>query len=130
MRVYTVHIRKPTVDIVHDVIFVREGFNWCAFLFSALWALVNRLWLVAMGLLLLESILQAAFVVVKVDVSIQLLIGVGLAILFGFFANDFRRWNLSRRHYAETDVIVAENEMAAERRFWERRPELVAGQFS
>ena len=57
LKVYTVHLRQPARDAERDLVIVREGFSWGAFLVSVLWALWNRLWLVAIVLMALELVL-------------------------------------------------------------------------
>ena len=43
-----------------------------------------------------------------------------LALLLGFEAASLRRWTLSRRKWRMLDVVVADDEEAAERRFFDR----------
>jgi hypothetical protein len=112
LRIYTVHLRRPVRDQDKDVVLVKEGFSWPAFLFSGLWALWNRLWLVALGLCL--------------DPLSEIAISIGFALLVGFVANDLRRWTLAGRGYFEADVVAAPDALAAELRFYEHRPTVLA----
>jgi hypothetical protein len=43
-----------------------------------------------------------------------------IALLMGFEAASLRRWTLSRRKWRQLDVVVADDEEAAERRFFDR----------
>ena len=43
-----------------------------------------------------------------------------LALLMGFEAASLRRWTLSRRNWHQLDIVVADDEEAAERRFFDR----------
>ena len=43
-----------------------------------------------------------------------------LALLMGFEAASLRRWTLSRRNWRQLDIVVADDEEAAERRFFDR----------
>jgi hypothetical protein len=43
-----------------------------------------------------------------------------LALLLGFEAASLRRWTLSRRNWRQLDIVVADDEEAAERRFFDR----------
>jgi len=43
-----------------------------------------------------------------------------LALLLGFEAASLRRWTLSRRKWRLLDIVVADDEEAAERRFFDR----------
>ena len=61
MRVYTVHLRQPGPD--EDLVFIREGFSFWAFLLTWAWALWNQLWLFA-GALIVANLAIAGTVVV------------------------------------------------------------------
>src|SRR5258708_12826272 len=43
-----------------------------------------------------------------------------IALLMGFEASSIRRWTLSRRNGRQLDIVVARNQEAAERRFFDR----------
>ena len=43
-----------------------------------------------------------------------------LALLMGFEAASLRRWTLSRRNWRQLDIVVADDEEQAERRFFDR----------
>src|SRR4030088_3244 len=43
-----------------------------------------------------------------------------IALLMGFEAASLRRWTLSRRKWRQLDIVVADNEESAERRFFDR----------
>jgi hypothetical protein len=68
-------------------------------------------------------------VMVAVDVGLPAL-GVGrgavmvinllLALLLGFEAASLKRWTLSRRKWRQLDIVVADDEESAERRFFDR----------
>jgi hypothetical protein len=49
-----------------------------------------------------------------------LLADIIVALLMGFEASSLRRWTLSRRHWRQLDIVVADDEDTAERRFFER----------
>ena len=127
MRVYTVHVRTPTQRLDRDVILVREGFNWLAFLFSPLWALGSRLWLVALGLIALELLWATLAMELGLDVVTQGAISFGLALLIGWVANDLRRWTLFRRGYAEVGVVAARENDEAMQRLFDQHALLAAG---
>ena len=120
MRFYTVHLRRHGLDPDRDLVLVEEGFCWPAFLFSVVWALWYRLWLVA---LILVLAIVAIFVLV---VTVAGPASAGLALVIGFVANDLRRWTLKRRGFVETGVVTGRDRDAAERRFLEGDPRLAA----
>jgi len=43
-----------------------------------------------------------------------------IALLMGFEAATLQRWTLSRRNWRQLDIVVADDEEAAERRFFDR----------
>jgi Protein of unknown function (DUF2628) len=123
MPVYTVH--APTADnaditAADRFAFVRDGFHFWAALFGPLWLVWHRLWLALIGWII---------VMIGIDVGMARLGGGGTAIFFsnvliallmGFEASSIRRWTLSRRNWRQLDIVVADNEESAERRFFDR----------
>ena len=130
MRVYTAHIhpRRRDADGIadRDIVLVKEGFCWPALFFSVIWAIWKGLWLVALLFLLLQAALSFFFSVFLVGTLTQVVLSLVLAIAIGFFANDLRRWTLSRRGFRDADVVAERNLIAAERRFFENSPGLTA----
>ncbi len=43
-----------------------------------------------------------------------------IALLMGFEAASLQRWTLSRRNWRQLDIVVADDEESAERRFFDR----------
>jgi Protein of unknown function (DUF2628) len=130
MRVYTVHIHPRGRDSGglgdRDIVLVKEGFCWPALFFSVIWAIWNGLWIVALLFLLLQGALSFFFDVFLVGAPAQVALSVVLAIAIGFFANDLRRWALSRRGFRNAAVVAERGLVAAERRFFENSPGLTA----
>ena len=120
MKVFTVHVKTDAVRSSEKPIFLREGFNIYAFLFTMLWALYQRLWWHAAGIM-------AAFVLLiqlgvhhfisSVSVGILQL---AMQVLIGFAANDWRRRSLEKRGYIMTDITTGDSLLRAERRYFER----------
>ena len=63
----------------------------------------------------------------EADFWTQTALSLGLAILVGMFANDLKRWTLFRRAILEVAVVTGDGIDAAERRFWDQRPQLARG---
>ena len=126
MKVFTVHTRRGGLDPDRDIVLVKEGFSWPAFFFSFAWALWCRFWLVALGIFLIEVAVNAALAALGADPASQAAISLGLAAAIGLVGNDLKRWSLWRRGYIESDIITGEGGDAAERRFFERHPEIAA----
>lgn len=126
MKVFTVHTRGGGLDPDRGVVLVKEGFSWPAFFFSLLWALWCRLWLVALGIFLIEIAANALLAVLGADPPTQAAISLGLAAALGVVGNDLKRWTLSRRGYFESDIVAAADGDAAESRFFDGRPDMAA----
>jgi hypothetical protein len=125
MRIYTVHLKRTadplfTPDLGAE--FVREGFNWPAFFFTGIWALVCGLWIVAAILLAGDLGLALLFELVDLDSNSQLWATLGWHVIVGFVAEDLRRWTLRLRGYALAEIVAGESLAAAERRFFEHHP--------
>jgi hypothetical protein len=119
-RVYTVHVPGAAGRSVEEAVFVREGFAWGAFLFSALWALAHRMWFAA--LIMLAVVVGAAYVSEYVDLDdrLQVALVILLAVYFGLEANDWYRAALARRGFHEVGVVVASSLTEAEHRWFAR----------
>ena len=126
MKVFTVYTRRHGLDPDRDIVFVKEGFCWPAFFFSVLWALWSRRWLVALGLFAAEAAASAVMVALNADLRSRLIVSVGLAAIIGVLGNDLRRWTLERRGFVLCDIVTGGDGDAAERRFFDRHPELTA----
>jgi hypothetical protein len=108
MRVYTVHI-PPASQRQVDPALVKEGFAWPAFLFGPLWALVHRMWFVALALVALDLIASTGMDAAGLSPAIQAAISLAVAFLIGAHANDWRRRSLERRGFRDAGVVAARN---------------------
>ncbi len=125
MAVYTVH--APASYYGTDVrttpdklVFVRDGFYFWAFAASIVWLIWHRLWLALLGYVAISVAAEIAFTRLGVASGGRLLIMVVFALLVGLEAGSLRRWKLSRGKWRQLDIVVADSEEAAERRFFER----------
>ncbi|MDJ0895810.1 MAG: DUF2628 domain-containing protein [Alphaproteobacteria bacterium] len=115
MRLYTVH--QPLDGDPEDLVLVRDGFSFWAFLFTVLWALWNRLWWEAAALIVIWVVLSLIMNLLGADDFTQLMVSLGFQILVGFEARDLQRWALARRGWQELGMVSGNSEEAAERRF-------------
>jgi len=125
MRIYTVYLKKtddPLFTPDMSAQFVREGFNWAAFAFTWIWALVCGLWIVAAILFAGDLAIALLFELIDLDTNSQFWATLGWHIIVGFAAEDLRRWTLHLRGYALAELVAAEGLAAAERRFFEHHP--------
>jgi hypothetical protein len=124
MPVYTVHAPEgadPAVGRGADKFaFVRDGFSFWAFLFGLLWLLYNRLWLAALGYLVVISAGYAALWQLHAGTGVWWAVNFLIALLMGLEGPSLRRWSFSRGRWRQIDTVVADDEEAAEHRFFER----------
>jgi hypothetical protein len=123
MRFYTVHAPEAyAADLraTDRFVFIRDGFHFWAMVFGPLWLIRHRLWLATLGWIVLVAALDAGLVSLGVGRMTVWLAGFMVAILTGLEAASLRRWTLSRRNWRQLDVVVADDEEAAERRFFDR----------
>lgn len=106
LKVYTVHVKPADRDHPEDVVLVREGFSFWAFLFQMLWALYHRLWLVTGLFLLLALGAEILARNLGLGAGAQLVLSLAVGVLIGTEANNLRRWTLRRRGYRETAVVA------------------------
>ncbi len=123
MPVYTVHAPAGnTIDLAATdrFSFVRDGFHFWAMAASVIWLAWHRLWLVLIGWIVVTVAIDAGLAQLGVDVGAMLFVNLILALLLGFEAASLQRWTLARRGSRQLDIVVADDEEAAERRFFDR----------
>jgi hypothetical protein len=123
MPVYTVHApaSDPQASVATDgFVFVRDGFHVWAFIAGVFWLAYYRLWLALAGCLGLIIAAIVALVLLHAGGGTSLLVLLLIGLLLGFEAASLRRWTLSRRNWRQLDIVVADDEEAAERRFFDR----------
>jgi Protein of unknown function (DUF2628) len=118
MRMYTVHLRpfRPGED--PDVVLVKEGFSWLAFLAAPLWALWQRQWLALLAYGILAGTIAALVDFADVTPATEILVEGTLAWLVGLNAHDWQRWRLDRAGYRLAAVVAGRDLAEAERRFF------------
>ena len=122
MPVYTIH--APSTDnadrSADKIAFVRDGFHVWAMLFGPLWLLWHRLWLALIGWIIFVGALDLALLKLGLGRPTLFLVTLVVQLLMGLEAATLRRWTLSRRNWRQLDIMVADDEEAAERRFFVR----------
>ena len=123
MPVYTVHApisNSVGLAATDRFAFVRDGFHFWAAILGVVWLAWHRLWLALLGWIVLMAALDFGMVELGVGGGAVLLVDILLALLLGFEAATLERWTLSRRNWHQLDIVVADDEEAAERRFFDR----------
>ena len=123
MPVYTVHAPEPNnsgIRAADRFAFVRDGFHFRAFLFGPLWLVWHRLWLALIGWIVVVGALDLAMRRLGASPTATFAADLLVALLMGFEAASLARWTLSRRNWRQIDIVVADDEESAERRFFDR----------
>ena len=123
MPVYTVHapvVTNAGIAAADRFAFVRDGFHFWAALTGGLWLAWHRLWLALLGWILMLVAVDVGLSALGAGESAIFWANVLVALLMGFEAASLRRWTLSRRNWRQLDIVVADDEEAAERRFFDR----------
>jgi hypothetical protein len=123
MPVYTVHAPVTTdagIRATDRFAFVRDGFHFWAAVAGVIWLAWHRLWLALLGWIVLLLAVDFGMAALGARGGAILLANLLLALLMGFEAASLRRWTLSRRKWRQLDIVVADDEETAERRFFDR----------
>jgi Protein of unknown function (DUF2628) len=123
MPVYTVHApfaNGADLRATDKFVFVRDGFHVWAALLGPLWLARHRLWLSLIAWIVAIVALQWALAYLGARSSEIALADLIFVLLVGFEAASLHRWALSRRHWRQLDVVVADDAERAERRFFDR----------
>ena len=91
-----IYLQHPTSD---ETVAVNTGFSWAAFLLGFVWALMKRLWLLALLMLATNLLIGLiGFAGPTADV-ISLILSVAFAAYCGMNANKWHRSALERKGY-------------------------------
>jgi hypothetical protein len=119
MTIYTV--LEPPDGKPDRVAFIPEGFAWGGFIFTFIWALWHRLWVVA-------ALLFVVFVGLSIAVSLEVLgpglgtlLQLGVSLLFGFEARQLQLVSLEHAGFRRAGLIQASCLEAAELAFFAGR---------
>ena len=123
MPVFTVHAPSASgadLRATDKFIFVRDGFHFWAMVLAPFWLVWNRLWLATIGWVVLTFALEIGLAKLGAGRTAIWSADALVALLMGFEAASLQRWTLSRRKWRQLDTVVADDEEAAERRFFDR----------
>ena len=122
MKIYTVHHRQETTGSLtglgEDVILVKEGFSWPAFLVPLIWLIYKRMWIVLAFYLAATAALTLLGQIAVVPESALFVGSFALNLILGLEGNDLYRWTLARRRYREHAVVMGNSLVSAEQRYF------------
>jgi hypothetical protein len=117
MRYYTVHLPQApgqggdsaatAGQALSGALFVREGFNGAACLFSILWAIGHGLWLGALAMAAALALIVGLPEIFALDWGSRVVLIIGYALFCGFNGNDWRRAGLTEDGWNMVSVIAA-----------------------
>jgi len=120
LKLYTIHT-KPASDATLDrPLFIREGFNFFAFLFTFVWALYHRCYTFAAIIFSANVTAAIAFQSALINEPQLVLLQFTIQILAGMHANDVWRARLARRGYIFQDISSGSSLLSAEQRYFDR----------
>jgi Protein of unknown function (DUF2628) len=120
MPVYTVHAPIAAIRATDRFTFVRDGFHFWAFVFGFVWLAWHRLWLALIGWIVVIAAIDVGLTALGAGGITIFWTNMMLSLLMGFEAASLQRWTLSRRNWRQLDIVVADDEESAERRFFDR----------
>lgn len=119
MRCFTAHRRDTGLFTEPEMVLVKEGFCWPAFFFTFLWALWHRMWLTAALILIAEVVVSVVSAWLDLADLTDFVLSLGIMLLIGYGANDWRRRSLGRRGFEEAGIVCGRDRDEAEMRFFE-----------
>ncbi|MDX2074146.1 MAG: DUF2628 domain-containing protein [Alphaproteobacteria bacterium] len=120
LKLYTVHTKPGSDHSLTKPVFLREGFNWPAFLFTFLWALYERLWLLALVILAANFAIAAGLRTGLIDQMSGTIILLALQVIVGFSGNDALRKRMRKQGYIFQDIASGDSLLRAEQRYFDR----------
>lgn len=126
MAIYTVHSRQPDTRNGDDIVFVKEGFCWPAFLFTAVWLLYKRMWIVLAMVVAYELAVAASGDLLNLGALALLPGSLAVSLVLGFEGTDIYRWTLRLRGYREIGVQSGQSLEDAELGFFASLPSAAA----
>jgi hypothetical protein len=120
VKIYTVHVRGDDRGVHHKPVFVKEGFNFLAFVVPLPYALYKRLWMPALAMLAFNVLLVFMMRHQVLGAPSISALDLGFRIIVGFQANDWVRVYLQKAGYILSDISAADSLLRAEQRYFER----------
>jgi hypothetical protein len=110
---------RSAADHAERFVFLRERFNWAAFLFGPLWMIWRRLWLVLIIYLIVLGLTEFGLRRLGIASQARSAVFFLIALLVGIEAASMRRWTLLRRGWRDRGIVIADDLEMAERRFFD-----------
>ena len=118
-KIFNAYEKPEAAEPTERVELLREGFSFFAFVLNFFWLIFNRMWWVLLGYVALMLALGMTVQVLQLPETTMMLLQTFINLLLGFHAYDLQGWVLKRKGYRLAGVLVAESELAAQRRYYE-----------
>ena len=122
MPTFTVHVPTGVADDrarAERTVFVRDGFDWGAFLFGPLGLLYRGLWRAALAWVAAAAVLLAVAAAFELGALPRLGLYLVLAVLAGLEAPEERRRALGRGGFVPAGLLCGASREAGERAYFE-----------
>ncbi len=119
-KFFAVYVKKDSKSSFEDTIILKQRFNFFAFIFSTFWALYHRIWWLFFTMAAIEGLIFYETNLNPESVMIFRMIALSIQVWLGFEANDIRGKNLEKKGYILLDVVSAQDETEANRRFFDK----------
>jgi hypothetical protein len=127
MPLWTVHSKFDDPALIRaradEIRFVREGFNWPAFLVPLIWLVMKGMWIVLLIALAVEVAVLALGTSLELSDIVLTILGLAINFIMGFAGNDLYRWTLARSGLREIGLVGGGDIDEAELRFFTSLPE-------
>lgn len=97
MKTYRIYLKQTDNGRIEDLILVRDGFSFWAFVFDFMWFFVKKAWLLGLGVLGVFVLLAVWQRVSGIGIYTLTCIKFGMSLFIGFEANDWYAAYLQKR---------------------------------
>ncbi len=116
MNLYDALIKKNKKGKIEDVVLLKEGFSFFAFLFGPLWFLYHKMWSEFLALLIVNFVLEAFSSKIFSDFDKNFL-EVALLFIVALNANHWLCQNLKKKRYEFIGLVFGADCASAKLRF-------------
>lgn len=119
-KLYSVHVDPEAKRPYETAVFIPEGFNIYAFIFTEFWALYHRLWILAFVITMIFVLIYVLGNDYGFHSASTFILQLGIRIMMGLQGNDVVRDRYKRKGYMFVDMVAAHSRLEAELRFYDK----------
>ncbi len=117
MQLYNVLVKKNSEEKIEDIVLIKDGFSWLAFLFSGIWFFYYRMW---KELFVLIAVNFAFIFFSKISSGFdRALLEIAFFFLVALNANYWRIDHLKKKKYEFIGLAFGNSRVDAKLRFVE-----------